>query len=95
MTEQPKRIQRSRRKGWRLPPGAKCVTRPGPWGNLFPVQDGDRAAAVEAYRQWFFLPEQAEFRARARRELRGYDLACFCALDKPCHADILLAYANS
>jgi hypothetical protein len=24
------------------------------------------------------------------RPLRGHDLACWCALDQPCHADILL-----
>ena len=28
------------------------------------------------------------------RELRGKHLACWCALDKPCHADILLEIAN-
>lgn len=27
-------------------------------------------------------------------ELKGKNLACFCALDKPCHADILLKKAN-
>jgi hypothetical protein len=27
-------------------------------------------------------------------ELRGPDLACWCALDQPCHADILLELAN-
>lgn len=26
--------------------------------------------------------------------LRGRDLGCWCALDKPCHADILLRLAN-
>ena len=26
--------------------------------------------------------------------LKGKDLACFCPLDKPCHADILLEVAN-
>ena len=30
-----------------------------------------------------------------RSELRGKDLACWCALDRPCHATILLAIANS
>jgi hypothetical protein len=29
-----------------------------------------------------------------RRELRGRDLACYCPLDEPCHADVLLAVAN-
>jgi hypothetical protein len=27
-------------------------------------------------------------------ELRGKDLACFCPLDRPCHADVLLEIAN-
>ena len=26
--------------------------------------------------------------------LRGKDLACFCPLDQPCHADVLLELAN-
>lgn len=29
-----------------------------------------------------------------RRELAGRDLACWCKLDQPCHADVLLAVAN-
>lgn len=29
-----------------------------------------------------------------RAELAGKNLACWCALDKPCHADVLLAVAN-
>ena len=31
----PRRIQRKRSAGWRLPAGAVCVTRPGKWGNPF------------------------------------------------------------
>jgi hypothetical protein len=27
-------------------------------------------------------------------ELRGKDLACWCPLDQPCHADVLLRIAN-
>jgi len=27
-------------------------------------------------------------------ELKGKNLACFCPLDKPCHADILIELAN-
>ena len=30
----------------------------------------------------------------ARRELAGHDLACWCPLGQPCHADVLLALAN-
>jgi hypothetical protein len=29
-----------------------------------------------------------------RRELAGRDLACWCPLDSPCHADVLLELAN-
>ena len=29
-----------------------------------------------------------------RAELRGRDLACWCPLDAPCHADVLLEIAN-
>lgn len=29
-----------------------------------------------------------------RRELRGKNLACWCPLDAPCHADVLLELAN-
>lgn len=28
-------------------------------------------------------------------ELRGKNLACFCRLDQPCHADVLLELANA
>lgn len=27
--------------------------------------------------------------------LRGHDLACWCSLDAPCHADVLLELANA
>jgi len=29
-----------------------------------------------------------------RRELAGHDLACWCHLDQPCHADVLIELAN-
>ena len=35
-------------------------------------------------------PDAREIRA----ELRGRDLACWCPLDQPCHADVLLEIAN-
>lgn len=30
-----------------------------------------------------------------REHLAGNDLACWCPLDQPCHADVLLAIANT
>lgn len=38
------------------------------------------------------LPFTAE---QARAELAGRDLACWCPLDQPCHADVLLEIANA
>jgi hypothetical protein len=54
-----------------------------------------RKIAVESYADWINRPEQPSLRKRIRRELRGRDLYCFCSLDKPCHADVLLAMANA
>jgi hypothetical protein len=35
-------------------------------------------------------------RGRAGKvELAGRDLACWCPLDQPCHADVLLMVANA
>ncbi|MDB5612090.1 MAG: hypothetical protein JWP25_8990 [Bradyrhizobium sp.] len=36
----------------------------------------------------------APSREEIRTALRGKNLACFCALDQPCHADVLLEMAN-
>lgn len=95
----PKRIQRKRTKGWRMPEGAVYVGRPTRWGNPYWVGSWRPNApaaghiesveeAVEHYRQlvapWLPLDE-----------LRGKALACFCPLDQPCHADVLLELANS
>lgn len=104
----PKRIQRKRVKGWRTPPGCKCVTRPGPFGNPFTAaqlmevgyvprgaaRERQAAAVVGFYRDWLNQPERRALRNRVRDELRGYDLACFCPEGMPCHADVLLALAN-
>lgn len=104
------RIQLSRRKGFRLPDGAKSVARPGPFGNVF-TEAGHREAGykgdwrgpcVEAFREWLTGPGvfgavEPERRAEILRripELRGRDLACWCPLDQPCHADVLLELAN-
>ena len=42
------------------------------------------------YRQW--LPSQPLYLDLP--ELTGHDLMCFCPLDQPCHADVLLELAN-
>lgn len=89
----PVRLQLSRRRGWRLPDNAVSVPRPTRWGNPFRIGvDGDAAACVARFREWM-LAEPARVEA-ARASLRGRDLACWCALDAPCHADVLLELAN-
>ena len=47
--------------------------------------------AVEAYRA--HLNANPKLADRARRELAGRDLLCWCPEDMPCHADVLLALA--
>ncbi len=97
----PKRIQRKRTKGWRMPEDAIYVGRPTMWGNRWKI--GVRSntlgrnvetveEAVHLYRTLAW-PE-AHHRAWIRENLRGRDLVCWCALDQPCHADVLLELAN-
>lgn len=98
----PKRIQRSRKKGWRMPPNTVSVSRPGGWGNPFyigMVGVPDAATAVAKYREWIegcISPSHPipNVTLEALEMLRGKDLACWCALDQPCHADVLLELAN-
>ena len=96
----PKRIQRKRTKGWRMPEGAVYVGRPTLFGNPFPTvgiytdwlrgvfiwgRDGYTARELIDKRQW----------VRANIDtLRGKDLACWCKEGQPCHADVLLKLAN-
>ena len=87
------RIQLKRLKGWRMPEGAVKVSRPGPWGNPFKVgEDMDAAKAVRLFET--YLSERPDLVERARRELRGHDLACWCKPGAPCHAYVLLRVAN-
>jgi len=59
-----------------------------------------RAAAVAIFRAVLFdgvgdeRPEYPTI-AEIRVELDGHDLACWCPLDQPCHADVLLELANA
>ena len=104
----PKRIQRKRTKGWRMPEGAVYVGRPGKWGNPFPVGQWVRPLegglpvevktpeqAVALFRASAMHPTGGfVFRENVRKHLAGKDLCCWCPLDQPCHADVLLEIAN-
>lgn len=99
----PKRIQLIRRKGWRKPENAVVVSRPTRWGNPWKVGDlsqkgfviKTRGMAAQEFKKWLHnTPEGERMQLYAQKELRGKDLACWCPLDKECHADALLAVAN-
>jgi hypothetical protein len=67
------------------------VARPSRWGNPFRVgvDVATAAEAVDAYRAACLVGVD-----EVRRELADRDLACWCQLDAPCHADVLLEWAN-
>jgi len=96
----PVRIQRRRTKGWRMPPNTVSVCRPGKWGNPHPVAwcpicgvDHTQEEAVAEYRSDIITRGPGAI-CEIRAALAGKNLACFCPLDKPCHADVLLQIAN-
>jgi hypothetical protein len=98
----PRRVQLSRRSGFRLPYGVRVVSRPGRFGNPF---RGPHAVAVFAR----FLAERdtpagkivfsaIEYPGPGEiANLAYWDQACWCGLtDEPgehCHADVLLRVA--
>lgn len=132
---EPKRIQRKRTRGWRMPEGAVYVGRPTIYGNPFRVikstccktvdvmddngvtyiidhkwahekgwEDVNRPGAWKWARSEsvrLFYDDLVVFGCsrvssdEIRDELAGKDLACWCPLDQPCHADVLLEIANS
>jgi hypothetical protein len=78
-----------------MPEGSVYVGRPTRWGNMFgtgardAITVGSVREAVDAFRA-VVIAEKWDLRA-----LRGKPLACWCRLDQPCHADVLLELANA
>jgi hypothetical protein len=84
-----KRIQRLRKKGWRMPTNTVYVGRPSKWGNPFRIgADGTREEVILKYRKW--LEEKLKEDPTFLNPLKGKDLACWCPLTVPCHADVIL-----
>lgn len=92
-----------------MPPNTVSVTRPGVFGNPFTAKAAEEVGykngaemAVWAFRQWMKVaPDFADYQPLLRRrilervgELRGKNLACFCSVGQPCHADVLIEIAN-
>lgn len=101
LSQKPRRIQRSRAKGWKMPQNAIYVGRPTLWGNRYKVGTWSNMLgrnvetieeAIRLYREVVWSAPHMQ--AYIREQLRGKDLVCWCRLDAPCHADILLEIAN-
>lgn len=108
----PRRVQRKRAAGWRMPANTVYVGRPTMWGNPFTVGKPGIPDAAEAVRRFsgavvgfwtggdYYRPVAhpdsviGRIIREAPIQLRGRHLACWCALDQPCHADVLLELAN-
>ncbi len=77
------------------PPGAVYIGRGrgSIWGNPFEIgKDGSREEVIAKYTVWAYsIPELLQ---RAKAELAGKDLVCFCA-PKACHGDVLIVIANT
>jgi hypothetical protein len=75
------------------------VGRPSEWGNPFSdspksiaeVKVDSREEAIACYEEW--LRQNPEMVERAKRELKGKVLGCWCA-PKACHGDVLARIAN-
>lgn len=98
----PQRIQLKRTKGWRMPAGAVKVDRSTKWGNPAVVGKPFEGEVVEdATHACTIFRDGIECECEPfpklediQRELKGHDLACWCGVGAPCHADILLELAN-
>lgn len=73
----------------------------GCWGPGFLTTVALTLAAVELHDQWrerftrLYGGRRHHPREAAREELLGKNIACWCPLDQPCHADVLLKIANN
>jgi hypothetical protein len=91
----PKRFQVKRTKGWKMPANGIYVGRPTKWGNPFKISSAlSRQEAVALYEERL-RKMPANKRNALLEPLRGKALGCWCPLDEPCHADVLLRWANT
>lgn len=79
----------------RLPPNTRSVAAPTRWANPFrPAQRTPAAnqAAVDHFRA--YLARNPALVEQARKELAGWNLACWCQIGMACHADVWLETVN-
>ena len=87
-----------------MPENTAYVGRPSKWGNPYRVGDKleygeitiDAELAVALYKNHLAQLKKCGILVVKDKikELKGKDLACWCPLDQPCHADVLLKMAN-
>lgn len=102
--ENPIRLQRKRTKGFKLVShnGLEniMVGRPSKYGNPYQIGKKYQGFLVENNKdavdlfEIMWLEAKQEDIQKLKEELKGKNLVCWCDLDKPCHADILLEIAN-
>jgi hypothetical protein len=81
-------------KGGAIPEGSVYVGRPTKWGNPFKITETvTREESIASFEK--YLREMpTEKRTALLAPLRGKNLVCWCPLNVPCHADVLLKWAN-
>ena len=84
-----------------MPPDTVYVGRPSGWGNPYTVAgyydsgySGTLTQARQACVDRFEDGMSDYYLERVKAILAGKNLACWCPLDQPCHADVLLKIAN-
>lgn len=83
----PYRVERINRATWDVLHDREVLS-------TWPTQEMARADAVMRLVRLFEHDQDPWGKDRVRTELAGMDLACWCPLDQPCHADVLLELAN-
>jgi hypothetical protein len=88
-----------------MPANAVYVGRPSPWGNPFVVGGNPSQFSIDLPDQCknvetaiicfeYYAQKMLIISPHWLDPLRGKTLVCWCAPNKPCHADVLLRLAN-
>lgn len=90
----PIRVQRSRKHKQVSPNGLPIiyVGRPSEFGNPYPKSLWGVEKAISNYRD--YIETCIKTGSIDIEKLKGKNLSCWCSLNTPCHADILLELAN-
>jgi hypothetical protein len=97
MIAKPVRLRLSRSKGFNLQRHSLAtnglpavnVARPSKWGNPFKFDDSSVHPVLRYACEVAPLIDPSQI-----AQLRGKNLACYCYLEKECHANVLLDMAN-